>query len=86
MKQYLLLENGLQLACSIPVDENLVGCVMKKDGGQWELTCGELGSFSIDASHYALLSFEKMMGKYIVDQLPVEYHLHDLKTMIPMVN
>ncbi len=86
MKQYLLLENGLQLQCSIPVEENMVGCVMKKDGASWELTCGELGAFAIDAGPYSLLSFDQMMGKYVIDELPVEYHLHDLKTMIPKAN
>jgi len=82
MNSYVLLENGAVIEnCSLSVSTNLVGEITLSNG-VFQVNGRSIG-ITKDVNcilTQKLLSTPKR-GKVINDALPVEFHLHDLKTM-----
>ncbi len=86
MKGYLLLENGLMVKGTITGEyKNILGEVAVADlkskviqfnGNTFEI-CDDT-----DCTPLTLGKATKFLAKLVVDSLPVEYHLYDLKTVI----
>ncbi|OPL09625.1 MAG: hypothetical protein AVO33_06335 [delta proteobacterium ML8_F1] len=86
MKGYLLLENGLMVKGTISGEyKNILGEVevsaLKSKVIQFNGSTFEICDDS-DCYPLTLGNATKILAKLVVDALPVEYHLYDLKTVI----
>lgn len=93
MKGYLLLENGLSYDCTVSSDQkNIVGA-LNKTGEGVSIRCqqtGKIALISSESSDFIIDSKDKksllnqlsksVKGKIVVDSLPLEYHIYDLKS------
>lgn len=93
MNGYLLLENGITYDCAVTAEhKNILGLLTQTKAGVNIRCCtsgdevlisSESSNYQIDASDINALAYHtktQIKGKIVVDSLPVEYHLHDLKT------
>jgi len=83
-KGYVVLENGLVLNGEFSEElENIVGKVVMKDK-QLSLECLETKvTFNINVEENSKLnSSSGILGKLVTDELPIDYHMYDLKTII----
>lgn len=93
MKGYLLLENGVTYNCTVSGEQKNVLGALTKSGAGVSIRCCTTGKdalISPKSSAYTLevhdaeklLSHMKsgIKGKIVVDALPLEYHLYDLKS------
>lgn len=90
MKSYLLLQDGTTFSQnSISAKFNVLGELVKLEN-QIGIKCKTTGSFfKAELDEYALqmlnnklCSQNGFLGKFIVDELPIDYHIYDLKTTI----
>lgn len=81
MKSYVLLETGAVITnCSLSVSTNLVGEI-NLSNGVFQVNGRSIGiTKDINCNFTKKLLETPKFGKVINDCLPVEFHLHDLKT------
>jgi hypothetical protein len=90
MKKYLILENGSQFAMDTCQSEsNIMGIVSIehhmlriKDPISGKAFSTTLETAISNQLSSLLKSHETVLGKIVVDALPIDYHLYDLKTVI----
>ena len=83
-KGYVVLENGLVVNGKFSNDlKNIVGKVLF-DNGQLSLECLETKAiFDVEVEgHTKLNNASGILGKIVTDELPFDYHMYDLKTII----
>lgn len=90
MNAYLLLENGVSLDLAHEGSENLIGKLVKTNSGLFCFVAGssqatlnvtehyEVSHCSVDLNKWISLE-QSLRAKLIVDELPLDYHLSDLK-------
>lgn len=83
MKSYVLLENGAVIEnCSLSVSTNLVGEISLSNG-VFQVDGRSIGiTKDINCTFTQKLLQTPKFGKVINDALPVDFHLHDLKTTL----
>lgn len=92
MKGYLLLENGATYDCAVTAEyKNIIGSLTQTKAGVSIRCCtsGEDALISSESCDYQINVSDinnlichtksEIKGKIVVDSLPVEYHLYDLK-------
>ena len=93
MKGYLLLENGIAYDCAVTAEQkNILGLLTQTEAGV-NIRCSTTGEdtmisstsneYNIQLSDLDQLSYHtqtNIKGKIVIDNLPMEYHLHDLKS------
>jgi len=90
MKKYLILENGSQFAMdTCQSDCNIMGVVSVdhqvlsvKDPISGKAFSTELEASISNQLLSVLKPHQTILGKIVVDALPLDYHLYDLKTVI----
>ncbi|MEA3422438.1 MAG: hypothetical protein U9Q80_01315 [Bacillota bacterium] len=84
MKGYLLLENGTVLPGVITGEyKNTLGNITASDLSSKKIKLNNLVIELCDDSDCIPLNLKtaaSMLGKIVVDSLPIDYHLYDLKT------
>lgn len=83
-KGYVVLENGLVVNGKFSEDlKNIVGKVLF-DNGQLSVECLETKAiFDVEVDgHTKLENTSGILGKIVTDELPLDYHMYDLKTII----
>lgn len=90
MNAYLLLENGISLDLAHEGSTNLVGKLVKTNEGRFCFMAGvsqdpsqgidpyEVSQCSVDLNKW-ISPDQSMRAKLVVDKLPLDYHLSDLK-------
>ncbi len=87
MKTYLLLEDGTTYDMPAnPVNGNLLGTIILNQD-KLVMTCSDTGNhidMPVDPSllSHELSAHHPLLGKVITDELPIDYHIYDLKTVI----
>ena len=84
-KGYVVLENGLVVNGKFSKDlKNIVGKILF-DNGQLSVECLETKAiFNVEVeAHTHLKSLSGKLGKIVTDELPIDYHMYDLKTILP---
>lgn len=83
-KGYVIFENGMIVNCQLDLeDKNILGS-FKKTADQCGIEClhdAKIVNFTPDDSGYKNIK-EGTLGKIVTDELPVDYHLYDLKTTL----
>ncbi|GAU77587.1 hypothetical protein [Fusibacter sp. 3D3] len=88
MKNYLLLEDGTYfMADGNQSDSNVFGELVMKNN-QIGIKCKSTGAFlktELSATETQIIEqklagHSGFLGKFIVDELPMDYHIYDLKT------
>lgn len=78
-KGYLILEDGRVLSGQTSLSSNAFGKV-NLNGSKAMLTSSvEQFTFALDGEH---ASKKGLVGKIVVDSLPIEYHMYDVKNAI----
>lgn len=83
-KGYVVLENGLVVNGKFSKDlKNIVGKVLF-DNGQLSVECLETKAiFDVEVEgNTKLEKTSGILGKIVTDELPLDYHMYDLKTII----
>lgn len=87
-KGYLVLENGLVFNGEVSHDlSNVVGTV-KVNQGEMSLECLDTSNtfdFKLDKNNKLKLN-DGVLGKIVTDDLPIGYHVYDLKTTLKMLS
>lgn len=79
-KATLVLEDGRVFKATVKgLDANKIGTVTLKNSIASMEHQGSETSFNIESG---IRDFKNVKGKLVVDSLPVDYHLYDLKTAI----
>jgi hypothetical protein len=90
MKSYLVLENGSMLnLTTCHFNHNVLGVVTVdnhtlnlQDPATGKAYQSELGTAEEKRLASMLMTGHPMLGKVVTDELPLDYHLYDLKTVI----
>lgn len=80
-KGYIVFENGVTLEGTVGKEVNNVLGHLEFEEKNIKLKCcvtNELVNFELNEN--SDLSFEGKVGKLVTDNLPVEYHVYDVKT------
>lgn len=80
-KCFLVLENGVVLNGESDLDKNVLGTVSIKDS-LVNIECADTNKkykLNISNSNY---NIEEINGKLVTDQLPMDYHMFDIKTFM----
>ena len=78
-KGFLILEDGRVLSGQTSLSHNAFGKV-NLNGGQATLTSSaDEFAFKLDMEHTA---HNGLVGKIVVDSLPIEYHMYDVKNAV----
>jgi len=87
MKQYLVFEDGTSMPIKVQsLDKNFIG-FLNEAKGKITFTCKEDGrcyDTDIDSNLVSVKMplHQPLVVKLVVDQLPIDYHVYDLKTTI----
>lgn len=80
-KCFLVLENGVILDGESDLDKNILGTVSIKDS-LVNIECSDTNKkfkLNISNSNY---NIEEINGKLVTDNLPMDYHMFDIKTFV----
>lgn len=83
-KGYVIFENGLMFNCELDLsEENILGALKKNQNSFCiqSLKDEKTVSFKVQDMQFENIK-EGTLGKIVIDELPIDYHLYDLKTTI----
>ncbi|MBN2259740.1 MAG: hypothetical protein JW702_04310 [Clostridiales bacterium] len=86
MKGYLLLENGIKFSGAVVGDhKNVIGFISSRELLEKKIQINNMTIELCDDNGCMPINMKldsQMLAKIVVDSLPLDYHLYDLKTFI----